>query len=145
MVYTISVNQKTLLYVVFLQSLIATLISLYYSEVLHFAPCALCWYQRILMYPLVLSSAVAIIRKDQLAHWYILPPAIIGFFIALYHTLLQTGILSEIAIPCAIGVSCITKNVGYFGFITIPVMSLASFTVIIISMYLFKKCLKNHE
>lgn len=141
--YTISVNQKTLLYVVFLQSLIATLISLYYSEIRNFAPCVLCWYQRIFMYPLVLSSIVAIIRKDRLAHWYILPPAIIGFLIALYHVLLQTGMLSEIITPCAIGVSCITKNVGYFGFITIPVMSLASFTVIIISMYLFKKISKK--
>jgi disulfide bond formation protein DsbB len=134
---------KHILYIAWIQSIAALLGSLYYSEIRHFTPCTLCWYQRILMYPLVIIIVVGILRKDTHLHQYVLPLSILGWFIALYHVLLQKGILAESIAPCAIGASCVTKYTGYFGFITIPVMSLTAFTVITICMLIYRKVQKN--
>lgn len=130
---------KNLLYIALIQSLLATLGSLYYSEIKHYTPCVLCWYQRILMYPLVLIIAVGVYRKDKGLPFYVLPLSVTGMLIALYHVLLQKGILPEAIAPCTIGASCLTKYTGYFGFITIPVMSLTAFMVINICMFLYLK------
>ena len=134
---------KNILYIAWVQSIIATLGSLYYSEIRHFTPCVLCWYQRILMYPLVIIIAVGILRKDKHLYQYVLPMSILGWLIAFYHVLLQKGILPEAIAPCTIGASCITKYTGYFGFITIPVMSLTAFTVIILCMLLLRRNTKK--
>lgn len=125
--------------IAWVQSIAAMLGSLYYSEIRHFTPCVLCWYQRILMYPLVLIIAVGILRKDRKLYQYVLPMSILGWFIALYHILLQKGIIPESIAPCTIAASCATKYTGYFGFITIPVMSLAAFTVITVCMFVLRK------
>lgn len=129
---------KNAVYLAWIQSIIAVLGGLYYSEIKRYTPCALCWYQRILMYPLVIIIAVGILRKDKYLYQYVLPMSISGWLIALYQVLLQSGILPEAAAPCAIGVSCVTKYLG-FGFITIPVMSLTAFTVITICMLIYRK------
>ncbi|MBI3443069.1 disulfide bond formation protein B [Candidatus Woesebacteria bacterium] len=130
---------KHIAYIAWMQALVATLGSLYFSEVRHFSPCILCWYQRILMYPLVLIIAVGILKKDKGLHDYVLPMSILGLLIALYHVLLEKGILPEAVAPCTLGASCTIKYVGYFGFITIPVMSLTAFIVITMCMIIFKK------
>lgn len=122
---------------------IATLGSLYYSEIKHFTPCVLCWYQRILMYPLVLIIAVGILRKDKDLPYYVLPLSITGWLVAMYHTLLQTRLLPEAIAPCTLGASCTTKYVGYFGFITIPLLSLATFTLVTLLMFLALRRRKN--
>jgi disulfide bond formation protein DsbB len=131
--------RKNILYIAWAQALIATLGSLYFSEIRHFTPCVLCWYQRILMYPLVLIIAVGILKKDKQVYQYVFPLSLIGFGIAFYHVLLQNGILPESIAPCVLGASCIQKHVGYFGFITIPLLSLTAFAVINICMYVYKK------
>ena len=131
--------KKNIVYLAWVQAIIATSGSLYFSEIRHFTPCILCWYQRILMYPLVLIIAVGILRKDKKLYQYVFPLSILGWLIAFYHVLLQKGILPEVVAPCVLGASCTTKYVGYFGFITIPVMSLAAFTVINICMYVLRK------
>lgn len=133
---------KYLLYIAWIQSLAAMLGSLFYSEIMHYNPCLLCWYQRILMYPLVILIAVGIIRKDPKLDLYVLPFSITGMLLAFYHILLQKGLLPEAVAPCAIGASCTVKYVGYFGFITIPVMSFAAFAVITGCMYLYRKARK---
>ncbi len=74
---------KHVVVIAWIQSIIATLGSLYYSEILHFTPCVLCWYQRILLYPLVLIIAVGILRKDKGLYQYVLPMSILGLLIAL--------------------------------------------------------------
>lgn len=135
--------KKYIVYIAFIQSIVAMLGSLYYSEIKHFTPCVLCWYQRILMYPLVIIIAVGILRKDKKLYQYVLPMSILGWFIALYHVLLQKGILPEAVAPCTLGASCTTKYTGYFGLITIPVMSLTAFTVITICMLLYRKIQKK--
>ena len=91
------------------------------------------------MYPLVLIIAVGILKKDKNLPFYVLPLSVTGWLIALYHTLLQRGILPEAIAPCTIAASCTTKHVGYFGFITIPVLSLAAFTLINLLMFIAYK------
>jgi disulfide bond formation protein DsbB len=122
------------LYIGFTQALVATLGSLYLSEILHLPPCMLCWYQRIAMYPLAVILGVAILRKERRVFEYVLPLAIIGWLIALYHSLLQWHIIPDKLAPCAQGISCTTVQVHLLGFITIPFMSLMAFSVVIISM-----------
>ncbi|MCL4384092.1 disulfide oxidoreductase [Patescibacteria group bacterium] len=130
---------SAILYLAWLQALVATLGSLFFSEVLKFTPCVLCWYQRILMYPLVLILAVGILTKDRFIHLYVLPLSLLGFFIALYHNLLYFRILSERTAPCTVGVSCTTHFFTLFGFITIPLLSLTAFSVITLCLFLWGK------
>lgn len=117
------------MYLVWIIALIATGGSLAFSEFLGIAPCSLCWYQRILMYPLVLLVPVGILKKDFILPIYILALSILGTFIAFYHTLLQWGLLSEVAVRCSIGADCSVEYWSY-GFVTIPFLSLASFLLI---------------
>ncbi len=130
---------KIVLYIAWIQSLLALLGSLYFSEVMDLPPCVLCWYQRILMYPLALILAIGMLRKDKGLHLYVLPFSILGFAVAVYHNLLYWQILPESVSPCTLGISCTTKFFEWFGFITIPFMSLTAFTVITVCMLLFRK------
>lgn len=131
--------KKNILYLAWIQALVATLGSLYASEVLGFPPCILCWYQRIAMYPLVIILPIGIFQKDKNLPFYVIPLATIGGLVALYQNLLSWGVISETLSPCSIGVSCLTKYVEYFGFITIPFLSLLSFVVILSCMVIYKK------
>jgi len=97
--------------------------SLYYSEILKLAPCVLCWYQRITMYPIVLLAAVAIWTDDNKAYRYILPLATIGLVVSIYHNLLYYGFIPESIQPCTFGVACNTRYESWLGFITIPLQS----------------------
>jgi disulfide bond formation protein DsbB len=126
-----------ILYIALLQSILATAGSLYFSEIAHFPPCVLCWYQRICMYPLVVILFVSMIRKNKDAPLYVLPLSLIGFAIAVYHNLLYYKIIPESIAPCVQGVSCTTKYIQWFGFVTIPLLSLIAFTVINICMIAF--------
>jgi disulfide bond formation protein DsbB len=119
-----------LYYVAWTQALVATFGSLYFSEVMRLPPCVLCWYQRILMYPIVLIGAVGIIRRDKALPFYVLPLSILGWFISLYHNLLYYKIIPESITPCQLGVSCTTRQIEWLGFITIPLLSFIAFTVI---------------
>ena len=133
---------KTYLFVSWFIALAAMLGSLYYSEIRGLAPCVLCWYQRILFYPLVAILAVGIIRQDRSVPFYVLPLSIIGIGVALFQWLLQLGVIPEQAAPCTLGVSCVTKYVEYFGFITIPFLSLVAFIAITTMMVLSLKTKK---
>lgn len=130
--------KKHILYIAWIQSITATLGSLYYSEIRHFPPCALCWYQRIFLFPLVILIAVGILRKDKKLYLYVLPMSIIGSLIALYQVLLQKGVIPAAAVPCTLNVSCTTSYVTYFGFITIPILSFITFVIITVYMLIYK-------
>lgn len=108
--------------------------SLYFSEVLHFPPCDLCWYQRIFMYPLIAIISVGILRKDKGYVWYVLPLAVVGWAIALYHTLWYHGLITPIVSICRIGGSCTAKYLELFGFVSIPLMSFLAFSFVIVAM-----------
>lgn len=127
-----------LFYLGFLQALTATMGSLFFSEVMRLPPCSLCWYQRIAMYPLVIILGISAIRRDGAAKIYGLPLAIAGFMIALYHNLLYYKIIPDSITPCTSGISCTSKQIEWFGFITIPLLSIVAFSVIILSLIFAK-------
>jgi disulfide bond formation protein DsbB len=131
--------RSNVLYIAFAQALIATLGSLYFSEIRNFTPCVLCWYQRIAMYPLVILLIVGIIEKDKNVWKYVLPVAVVGWIISLYHNLLYYGIVPEAAATCKAGVSCATKFFAWFGFITIPFLAFVAFSVIIVCMLVYRR------
>ena len=116
-------------------AVLATAGSLYFSEVAHFEPCRLCWYQRIAMYPLVVLLGVASWRRDNGVRPYVVPLAIIGALIAAYHYALEwlpwldTGACSATA-PC---------TVVWFrelGFVSLPYLALSAFLLILALMWL---------
>jgi len=111
-------------------AILAMLGSLYFSNVLHWVPCELCWWQRIAIYPLVPLLSVGILRRDRNISGYVLPLSIGGGLVAFYHTLLQYNLLPESAATCSAGISCTTKYLALGGFITIPLMSLLAFATI---------------
>ena len=121
----------------------ATVGSLIFSEVLKFPPCTLCWYQRVAMYPIVVILAVGILRKDKNTPLFVLPLSIAGLLTAVYHNLLYYNIIPESEAPCVQGISCTTKFIEWFGFITIPFLSLSAFVIITILMFLYKKYLNS--
>lgn len=130
------IKAKAMLWV-FIVSLTAMLGSLFFSEVAGYEPCKLCWYQRILMYPLALLSGMAIFRKENWLIPYALVMSIIGQVIAAYHYFLQVGALYNLEVdkfaPCStVGYSASCANIFQlkFGFITIPMMAFIAFTLI---------------
>lgn len=120
------------LLITFLVVLGSTIGSLYYSEIRDFAPCILCWYQRVVMYPQVLILGMGLWRKDHGIRPYILALSYLGLLISVYQLLIPY--LGDNFAPCsASAVSCSIIYVNYFGFITIPVMALTSWLLIILS------------
>jgi disulfide bond formation protein DsbB len=119
--------------VALLPAVAAMLGSLYYSEIVGFIPCTLCWYQRILMYPLTLIILVGLIKQDEYLPSYVLPFSMIGMSVSTYHYLMQWGVFANPA-SCSI-VSCAARYVNYWGFITIPFMALTAFLLINIVMW----------
>ena len=117
----------------FIVALVCMLGSLFYSEIAHYIPCKLCWYQRILMYPQVLLLGLAYTKKDTHIGIYSILLSTVGAVIAFYHYLLQIGTIGEI-LPCTTvgySVSCAEKFTTTFGYITIPMMSLSGFLLIL--------------
>jgi disulfide bond formation protein DsbB len=138
-------NKKadSLLFLAWAASLIATLGSLFFSEVMKYEPCELCWYQRILMYPLVILLGVAYVRKDFKISFYSLIFSGIGLAFSLYHYSLQKiSILSESAPSCG-RVPCTGEYINWMGFITIPFLALTGFAIIFIVSILTLKALKE--
>jgi len=108
----------------------ATAGSLALSEIVNFAPCKLCWYQRVMMYPQALIAFVALITNDSKIKKYILPLSVIGIAIATYHILLQ---VFPTAFQCNDEVAkCSAVQFAQFGYITIPVMAFSTFLFIIL-------------
>lgn len=68
---------------------IATAGSLWFSLGLGLTPCDLCWYQRILMYPLVVVFSVATVEKRPAVLRTALPLVGLGLSLAAYHSYLQ--------------------------------------------------------
>jgi len=128
----------------FVVALVATLGSLFYSEVAGYEPCKLCWFQRIFMYPQVILFGVALWKRDRDISDYALALSGIGAIIAGYHYLLQRGITPEL--PCsAVGysVSCSQVFVMNFGYITIPLMAFTAFALIVMAQTIGKRAGKE--
>ncbi len=133
------------LYLALIQAIVATLGSLYFSNILHYPPCVLCWYQRIGMFPLFATLIIGILLRDKNTHFFVLPAALFGWVISVYHNLLYYKIIPDDLAPCSTGVSCTTKFIEYFGFVTIPFLSFVAFTVIIVLMLIRKKYIARQK
>lgn len=109
----------------------STLGALFFGEVMQLPPCVLCWYQRICMFPLVLILPVGMFPLDRKVIRYALPLAAIGWPFAVFHVLLIAGVIPESIKPCTQGVPCSEKVIEWFGFVTIPLLSVVAFSTII--------------
>jgi len=121
----------TIIFICWIVASVSTLGSLFFSEIMELTPCALCWYQRIFMFPLVIILLLGLFPFDKNIIRYALPLAIVGWSIAFYHFLLYSGFIPENIQPCSQGVSCSETYLDLFGFLTIPMLSLISFSIII--------------
>ena len=129
----------TILFLCWLLASVSTMGSIFFSHVMAFAPCVLCWYQRICLFPLVIILAAGLFPFDKSVVKYALPLAIAGWLTAFYHNLLYAGIIPESIQPCSQGVSCTEEYIDLFGFLTIPMLSLLSFSTIIILLIILKR------
>lgn len=112
---------------------IATCGSLFFSLVLGWQPCTLCWYQRILMYPIGIVLLMGLLRRDSRVYTYVLPLSLIGATTSLYHYALQKT--DWLPTPsCEVGVPCTVDYINWLGFITIPFLALVAFLIITIAM-----------
>jgi disulfide bond formation protein DsbB len=132
------IQRGILLYLAWVVALLATVGSLFFSEVMGLPPCALCWYQRIAVYPLVLIIGTGIVLRDARVRAYALPLALAGLAVSIYHNLLYYSIIPETLTPCSEGTSCTERQVEWFGFITIPLMGLASFVGIFLCLIFYR-------
>lgn len=104
--------------------------SLFYSEVVGFEPCVLCWVQRLFLYPQAVLLGLALLWKEKsiLAYTWVL--SLLGGIVALYHSYTQLG--GRSFTPCTSnGGTCAKVFVLEFGFITIPTMSLILFALLV--------------
>jgi disulfide bond formation protein DsbB len=111
-------------------AVVATLGSLYFSEVMEYIPCKLCWIQRIFMYPLVILLGIASVKKDYRITGYALSLSIPGGLVALYHYLYEkTDWFKATSNFCGEN-PCDIEYINWFGFMTIPFLALAAFVII---------------
>jgi len=138
-------NEFLIIYCIWIIATISTMGSMFFSEVMEFPPCVLCWYQRIAMYPLVLILLVGAFSLDKNVVKYSFPLAFAGWLIAIYHNLLNYEVIPESASPCIEGVSCSTVYINWLGFINIPLLSLVSFSLILTFLVVLHKRIKNEK
>ena len=126
-------------------SLVAMLGSLYFSEIRGYEPCTLCWYQRILMYPIVIIATVAYIQKNAKIALTTAVFSIIGAAMSLYHYSLQKLDFLQSTAPACGRVPCTGQYINWFGFITIPFLALTAFVLIAIMSIYMLKALKEEK
>lgn len=114
----------------FIISVVSTMGSLFYSEIVGYDPCKLCWFQRIFMYPQTIILGLALIKKDYKIIPYSISLLVVGSLYAFYHNYIYIMRTSS-AFCGTTGVSCIKRYVFEFGYITIPVMSISAFVLLI--------------
>jgi len=124
---------KHFLVLCFFISLFSSIFPLVYSEIIHFAPCVLCWWQRVFMFPTLFLFAVALWDRDRRVIRYATPLLAIGFLISVYHNFNYYFAESSSSAPCdASGVSCYQHIVSVFGgYISIPMMALSAFVALL--------------
>jgi disulfide bond formation protein DsbB len=119
-------------------ALVCTIGSLIYSEVVHFVPCRLCWFQRIAMYPLAIILLVGALRREAVVKFYALPIALIGLAVSIYHNVVQffpslEGGSCDPLNPCS------ARSIAVLGFIDLPFMAGAGFIVISVLLAFYTK------
>lgn len=113
---------------------VATAGSLYFSEVAHYVPCQMCWYQRICMYPMAGVLFVAALRKDRSARWYCLPMLVAGMGLSAYHYFIEWKPAFGESM-CSVGPSCTDIWFRRLGFVTLAFMALSGFIAILVLLF----------
>jgi disulfide bond formation protein DsbB len=118
------------LWLAFLVAAVATGGSLFFSEIAHFVPCELCWFQRICMYPLSITTLLMALANDHRASRYLLPLPFVGAGVSVYHLLVENGVVKE-SQACLVSApgGCTTKWINEFGYVTIPTLALTAFAL----------------
>ncbi|GAB4211141.1 MAG: hypothetical protein OHK0022_45330 [Roseiflexaceae bacterium] len=120
-------------FVALLAAWVAMCGSLFMSEVLQWPPCSLCWYQRILMYPLAGVLAIGIMRRDRGLPMYVLPFSLLGLGVSMYHHLLiKTDWFPPP--PCVASVPCNVDYLNWMDVVTIPLLAFTAFLIITLTM-----------
>jgi disulfide bond formation protein DsbB len=132
-------QSKLWMQLMFLTALVATLGSLYFSEIRNYVPCDMCWYQRILMYPLLIIMLIGIIKEDNHVRYYARTLSGIGFLVSLSHYGMQKISVIAENMPACSGVSCTAQYINWYGFITIPFLALTAFFLIFVMSFFIKK------
>ncbi|RJQ35634.1 disulfide bond formation protein B [Candidatus Parcubacteria bacterium] len=123
------------LWIGFALSLAASLMTLFYSDVLGIAACIMCWWQRICLYPQVILFGVAAWYKERVvAPIASIIGSVIGGGIALYQHFLQIGITSAAPCDAIPGTDCSARFLFELGYMTFPLMSVSIFAALIVLM-----------
>jgi disulfide bond formation protein DsbB len=119
------------LWLAFVVAAVATGGSLFFSEIAHFVPCELCWFQRICMYPLAITTLLAALANDHRVARYLLPLPVVGAGVSAYHLLVENGVVTQTQ-ACLISApgGCATKWIDEFGYVTIPTLALTGFVLL---------------
>lgn len=127
-----------ILWIGLLLSLSAIVSSLVYSEIIGYPPCLFCWWARVFFYPQFVFFAIALWKKDRGILKYSLGLTVLGLCVSTYHYIIETVGFSPL--PCEVGgVSCLSRYVYEFGFITIPLMGLIGFLALFLSLLVTKR------
>jgi len=126
----------SLLFAAWVLVTVATLGSLFFSEIMEVPVCVLCWYQRIALYPLVLILAIGLLPFDPRVLHYTTALTVAGWLTAAYHVLLVAGVIPESAQPCVQGIPCSETHLSLLGFLNIPTLSLLTFSAIGVLLFL---------
>ncbi|MDP3764081.1 MAG: disulfide bond formation protein B [bacterium] len=105
--------------------------SLFYSEIAGYAPCSLCWWQRVFLYPQAIILGLALIKKDLAVTRYIKTLSLFGLVISAYQSLLQMGLVPSIICGTS-SISCAQRYFINFGYITLPLMGFTAFLLLTI-------------
>ncbi|NGX38791.1 MAG: Disulfide bond formation protein C [Chlamydiae bacterium] len=116
---------------------IATVGSIFFGEVQNQHPCPLCWYQRILMFPLAIILGIAAFREAYRIVYYALPLSLIGLIISGYHVIMIEIFKKKSACP-----RCRVEGLSNDP-VTFPFLSFCSFLVL--SALLIWIAVKHHR
>jgi disulfide bond formation protein DsbB len=132
------------LFMAWVVAITATLGSLYFSEIMEYIPCKLCWIQRIFMYPLTIILGIATVKKDFRITGYVLPMTILGGLVSLYHYLYEkTDWFHSTTVNFCGENPCDVEYINWFGFVTIPFLALVAFILITILCFMLRRVEHN--
>ena len=122
----LSLQRATSIKIAALITTTAMLGSLYFSEIVNYVPCRLCWYQRATMYPLAILLIVANFKKFKFMKTAAVSHASVGGAIAVYHWFLERFPDLDAGV-CDAKLPCSVVWFENFGFVTLAFMAFTAF------------------
>jgi disulfide bond formation protein DsbB len=124
----------------FLVALGAVVCTLFYSEIVGYPPCELCWIQRIFLYPQLVLFGMELYKRERSIIDFSIVFAVLGSITSIYHIFVESGIAAgpACADPSSGGVSCAVRYIYEFGYMTMPIMALTLSLFIIVILLNYK-------